>query len=129
MADPDDDDREDRPQDLPEQQSAVDPKESRKRTNRKKLQAREDAEFVRRMLADPAGRRFVWGLIRDAGTFEEKYGFGPYGHPNTAASQFYAGQRDFGMRLYHRLAMLDRAGLLSLHDEFDPRFKDVMPDV
>ncbi len=122
---PDEDDgREDRPQDIPAQQSAVDPKEAKKRTARKSLQAREDADFIRRMLTEPGGRRFIWGLIKDSGAFEEKYGFGPYGHPNRDANLFYAGQRDFGMRLYHRLAVADRSGLLSLHDEFDPRFKD-----
>jgi len=128
MAGEETDGLEDRPQDLPAQQSAVDPKEAKKRESRKKILAREDAEFIRRMLADPAGKRFVWGLIEDAGTFKEKYGFGPYGHPNPQASWFYAGQRDFGMRLYHRLSALDRAGVLALHDEFDPRFDD-MPKV
>lgn len=127
MAD-EDDDREDRPQDIPAQQSAVDPKEAKKRESRKKLLAREDAEFIRRALADPAGRRFLWGLLTAAGTFEEKYGFGPYGHPNEAATWRYAGQKDFGLQLYHKLAALDRAGVLSLHDEFDSRFQD-MPKV
>ena len=124
MSDTPDEDREDRPQDLPEQQSAVDPKEAKKRINRKKLQAREDADFVQRMLADPAGRRFIWGLLQDAGTFDNRYGFGPYGHPNPEATSRFAGQQELGMRLYLKLAKLDRAGTLSLHDEFDPRFKD-----
>ncbi len=128
MADEHDDGREDRPQDIPAQQSAVDPKDAKKRENRKKLQAREDADFIRRALADPAGRRFFWGLFKDAGTFEEKYGFGPYGHPNDAATWRYAGQKDFGLQLYHRLCALDRAGILSLHDEFDTRFQ-AMPKV
>lgn len=128
MADGDDDELEDRPQDIPAQQSAVDPKDAKKREARKKVQAREDADFVRRMLADPAGRRFVWGLLRDAGTFEEKYGFGPTGFPHPEATWRYAGQKDFGLQLYLRLAALDRAGVLSLHDEFDPRFQD-MPKV
>lgn len=127
MAD-EDDGLEDRPQDLPAQQSAVDPKETKKREARKKVLAREDADFIRRMLADPAGRRFMWGLLKDAGTFEEKYGFGPYGHPNREATWRYAGQKDFGLQLYHRLCALDRAGVLSLHDEFDSRFQD-MPKV
>lgn len=127
MAD-EDDQPEDRPQDISAQQSAADPKEFKKRENRKKVEARENADWVRRQLADPAGRRFFWGLFKDAGVFEEKYGFGPYGHPNNEATWRYAGQKDFGFQLYLRLAALDRAGVLSLHDEFDHRFQD-MPKV
>lgn len=122
------DGREDRPQDIPTQQSAVDPKDAAKRGNRKKLQAREDADFIRRALAEPAGRRFFWGLFQDSGALQEKYGFGPYGHPNPEATWRFAGQKDFGLALYHRLSALDRAGILSLHDEFDSRFQD-MPKV
>lgn len=128
MAD-DDAPPEDRPQDIPAQQSAVDPVEAKKRESRKKLQAREDAAFIRFMLTDPAGRRFAWGLLKDAGTFEDKYGYGPNGMSHIPEATWnYRGQKDFGLRLYHRLGALDRAGTLSLHDEFDARFQD-MPKV
>lgn len=118
-----DDEPEDRPQDLPAQQSAVDPKEAKKRENKKQLEYREDVAFIRRCLADPAGQRFFWGLLKDAGTFEEKYGFGPTGFPNPEATAVFRAQKDFGLRLYHRLAYIDRAGTLALHDLFDKRFE------
>lgn len=124
----DDDQLEDRPQDIPAQQSAVDPKDLKKRAASKKVIAREEAAFIRRMLADEAGARWIWGLLNDAGTFQEKYGFGPTGFPHSEATWRFAGQKDFGLQLYLRLAALDRAGTLALHDKFDPRFQD-MPKV
>ncbi len=119
----DDDAPEDRPQDLPAHQSAVDPKEAKKRESAKQLLERQRREFVQRMLLDPGGRVFIWGLLNDSGAFQEKYGFGPTGIPHSEATWRFAGQKDFGLQLYHRLAMDDRAGVLSLHDEFDQRFQ------
>ncbi len=113
---------EDRPQDIPAQQSAVSPKEDKKRAARKTLAERKDLEFLQRALADEAGRRLLWSILSAAGTFEQKYGFGPYGHPNSEASQFFAGQRDLGMRLYHTWLAQDHAGVSLMLHEHHPLF-------
>lgn len=119
----DGDEPEDDPKSLPAQQSAVDPKEARKRQTKKQVAERDRERFIRAALADPGGRAFIWDLLTAAGTFEERYGFGPTGVPHPEATWRYAGQKDFGLQFYHRLAMVDRAGVLSLHDEFDHRFQ------
>lgn len=121
---PDDDDilPEDRPELLPDQVDAASKPERKKREDKAKREAREDAEFLQRILQDPAGRRFLWGILYAAGTFEERYGFGPYGAVNQEASWSYRGQKDLGLRLYHQMSVLDRAGMLRMLDEFHPTF-------
>ena len=122
MAGDDDDKPLDRPDELPEQQSAVDPKEAERRETKKQFAERLRREWLVEQLKNPVGREFLWGILSSAGTFEEKYGFGPNGHPNTQATEFYLGQKDLGLRLYHAWSVLDRAGVLSLLDEYHPAF-------
>lgn len=127
MTGADDAPREDRPADLPPIQSAVDEGESRKRKNRKDFEARQQREWFGRQLRDPNFRRFVWDILAAAGTFEERYGFGPNGFPHPEATWRYAGQKDLGLRLYHSWSCLDRAGMLSVMDEFHPQFPKDKP--
>jgi hypothetical protein len=119
-----DDDKEpvDRPAELPEQQSAVDPAEAERRETKKQHADRLRREWLIEQLRNPVGREFLWGILFAAGTFEEKYGFGPNGEPNDRASEYFLGQKDLGLRLYHSWSVLDRAGVLSLLDEFHPVF-------
>ncbi len=119
-----DDDKEpvDRPDQLPEQQSAVDPAEAERRETKKQHTERLRREWLTEQLKHPVGREFLWGILYAAGTFEEKYGFGPNGHPNDRANEYYLGQKDLGLRLYHAWSVSDRAGVLSLLDEYHPTF-------
>jgi hypothetical protein len=118
-----DDDPVDRPEDVPEQQSAVaTPRERRARESKVNKQLREEREWFQAAIASPSGRKFLWGILNASGAFEERYGFGPHGHPNSEATWSYAGQKDFGLRLYHAWSVMDRAGVLSLLDEFHPLF-------
>jgi hypothetical protein len=118
----DEPEREDRPQDLPAQQSAVDSKEAKKRENAKQLAERKDRAFLRTVLNTEEGRAFLWSILDAAGTFSEKYGFGPYGHPNEPASERYAGQRDLGLRLYHTWLVKDHDGVSLMLHEHHPQF-------
>lgn len=120
---PDGDPPVDRPQDLPEQQSAVDKAEAKKRESKKQLEARKRREWFAEQLRNPVARQFFWDILHAAGTFEDRYGFGPYGQPNQEATWRFAGQQDLGLRLYHSWSQLDRAGILALLDEFHPSFE------
>lgn len=120
---PDDDGPVDRPQELPAQQSAVDTAEAKKRESKKQLAIRQRREWFAEQLRSPVGREFLWDILKVSGAFEEKYGFGPYGQPNEQANFYYAGQKDLGLRIYHSWSQLDRAGILSLLDEFHPGFE------
>lgn len=120
---PEDDGPVDRPQDLPAQQSAVDPAEAKKRESKKQLAKRQLREWFAEQLRNPIAREFLWEVLKVSGAFEEKYGFGPYGQPNEQANFYYAGQKDLGLRLYHSWSQLDRAGVLGLLDEFHPGFE------
>lgn len=112
----------DRPELLPDEQSAVDKQEAQRREDVRRELERDDKRWLKRTLANPSGRRFLWNILAAAGTFEERYGFGPNGFPNQEATWSYRGQTDFGLRLYHTWSTLDREGVLSLLDEFHPQF-------
>lgn len=118
---PDDDAAEERPEDLG-QQSAASPRDTRKREDKRKRELREDRELLQKLLQLPQGRRFIWSILRAAGAFEERYGFGPYGAANQEATWAYRGQKDLGLRLYHSWSVLDRAGMLAVLDEHHPHF-------
>lgn len=114
MADEDDDQPQDRPELLPPQVDAANPAETRRRKDKAAHERRELAEFLHAALRHPAGRRLLWDVLASAGTFEERYGFGPSGAPNPEASWSYRGQKDLGLRIYHGWAAMDPEGVLSL---------------
>lgn len=112
----------DRPELLGDQANSADERERKAREDLGKRRAVEDGEFLRGILRDPAGRRFVWSILQACGTFEEKYGFGPLGHPHAEATWAYRGQKDLGLRFYHSWSVIDRAGILQVLDENHPQF-------
>ena len=86
------------------------------------------AEFWTSVLADPVGRAEIWGLLTQAGTFEERFACGPTGFPQTEATWFHAGEQAMGMRLFQSLIVIDRAGVFRMMDEHDPRFAKPKPN-
>lgn len=113
----------DRPDQVPAQQSAVDPQEAEIREALKQFGERNTKEWFTEQLRNPIARQFFWDILKELGTFEEKYGFGPGGYTvNDHATWAYAGQKDFGLRLYHTWSCLDRAGVLGMLDEHHPQF-------
>lgn len=112
----------DRPELLPDLTDAANEEEQKRREQMRREREREDARYLKRVLASAAGRRFLWSILDAAGTFEERYGFGPNGTPNQEAIWSYRGQKDLGLRLYHTWSIADRAGVLALLDEFHPHF-------
>lgn len=109
----------------PTEQLTVDAsdKEAVREQNKKLGRAdREAAEFWQQVFAHPIGRREMWNLLTEMGTFETRFGIGPNGFPNPESTWFNAGQQDFGLRLYFSWLRLDRAGVLLMQDEFDPNF-------
>lgn len=102
---------------------AADPKQQKRRRAAKQYQEAQYAVYLRKVLADEEGRRFLWSILEGCHTFDERYGFGPTGVPNDAATQAFRGQRDLGLSFYFQWSKLDRAGVLLMHDENDPRFK------
>lgn len=123
MAEPDDDTPVDRPEDVPVQRSAVEGKrERRARESVAEKDRRELAAWLSKQLADPIGRKFLWGLLEASDAFSIQLGFGPHGHPHPEGSWLNLGRHEFGQRLYHSWSALDRAGTLSLMDEFHPHF-------
>ena len=49
----------------------------------------------------------------------ERHAAGPTGFPDPMATDYYRGQRDFGLNLYFKLAAIDRAAILLMHGEHD----------
>lgn len=113
---------EDRPEDLPLQPNAADKREIKKRTVRKKVREREEVAFVRGLLGTPEGRRFLWGILAAAHTFEERFGVSHYGFPIEQETWFNAGQQQLGQRLYLSWDFIDHDGVSLMLREHDPRF-------
>lgn len=112
----------DRPELLPEFTDAANPEEIARRQQAAKEKLRARNRYIKRVLAHPEGRELLWSILEAAGTFEDRYGFGPNGHPHNEATWALRGQKDLGLRLYHSWSIADRAGVLALLDEFHPLF-------
>lgn len=68
--------------------------EERKSTKQKQKDAREQRRLdLASVLAQPAGRRFVWTLLRDVGVFGSQFSVDPL------ANAFGAGRRAVGVEL------------------------------
>lgn len=99
----------------------------RKAERRKKREQREAEEFWRAVFSTPIGRREVWRILTEAGTFEIKFGCGPTGFPDPNATWFHLGQRELGQRLYHGWQFRLPDEIRLMHAENDPRFQKPSP--
>lgn len=102
---------------------AADPRAIKRRQKRVEIDRQNADKFWAAILADPIGRKEIWRLLQDCHAFEDRFACGPNGFPQPEATWFQAGEKAFGMRLYHSLAAIDRAGVLLMHDEHDSRFQ------
>lgn len=73
-------------------------------------------------MADPAGRKAIWDLLYEAGTFETRFGMSPNGSDCPDRTDFHRGEQSVGMRLYQTLLLIDTEGVAVMHREHDPRF-------
>jgi hypothetical protein len=109
---------------------APDERNSASRRGQKAKKARLDEERAEAwrvwhaMLASPIGRREIWRLLNDAGTFKTAFACGPNGFPQPESTWFQAGIKDFGERFYRTLARDHRALVLQMHSEQDPAFRE-----
>jgi hypothetical protein len=72
----------------------------------------------------------MWGILQQAGTFDDRFGVGPNGFPQPEASWFHMGSRSLGLRLYQSWSAFARDGVFLMQDEHDPRFtRPQMPQV
>jgi hypothetical protein len=110
-----------------EPDSAASPKTIRRKRINKEWSEREEQEFWRRTLRDPVGRRVMWGIFTETQAFEAIHAAGPSGVPDPLATEYYRGRTTFGFALYLRLAAMDRASILLMHDENDAKFPKSKP--
>lgn len=123
-----------RPDDFPEDEQplpaempsvdAADIRETRKRARTKKQQAREGEEFWVAVFSTPIGRRKMWQILEDLGTFEVRYGASPVGFPDERATWFSYGQHEAGRRLYDGWHMRMPTLVDLMRAENDPHLPD-----
>lgn len=94
-------------------------KEQRRRSRRKE---NEGERFWRGVLAERLGRQEIYRLLQAGHAFETVFAASPTGFPNQCATDHARGAQDYVMRWYFKLAQIDRAAVLLMHDENDPRF-------
>lgn len=125
MADEDDADDQDG---QPQAYDAGEPSAVRKRETKAQLRQRQTDEWWRRTLADPVGRREMWGIIQqECHAFEERFACGPNGFPQAEATWFEAGRQSVGQRLFQTLFMRDPVNAMLMLAENDPRFAQYAP--
>lgn len=112
----------------PKPYDAGEPAAVRKRETKAQLRARQADEWWRRMLADPVGRREMWGIIQtECHAFEERFACGPSGFPQAEATWFEAGRQSVGQRLFQTMFMRDPVNAMMMLTENDPRFARFAP--
>ena len=112
--------------------SAVDPvigmpdaasaKGIRRQIRRKETADEKSKRFWVALLADAQGRAEVWALLESDGWRAQSFEVMPTGFPSTEATWFKAGQREYGLWLYHKLCALAFDGVALMLEEHDARF-------
>lgn len=123
LDDPDDDFADDADQPLPSEQPTVDAgniKVVRRAVRRRKRDAREAEEFWTAVFSTPVGRREMYRLLAEAGTFEVKFACGPVGFPDHLATWYHKGAHDFGQRVYQGWLLRMPQEAIRMRAENDP---------
>lgn len=102
--------------------NAASPRGIRRQIRRKETADEKSRRFWETMLADPVGRTEVWGLLEAAGWRAQAFEVTPTGFPSVEATWFKAGQREYGLWLYHKLSAIAPDGVRLMIEEHDPRF-------
>jgi hypothetical protein len=111
---------------LPSEQPTEDAASPRKVAQRRRSLAREreqEETYLRAVLADPVGRRVLYGILNAAHTFDTRFAVGPSGFPDANATWFHAGEQALGLGLYQRWQQIDHQAVFLMLTENDSRFQ------
>lgn len=107
---------------------AGEPAQVKKRESKSKLRQRQSDAWWAKLLADPVGRREMWGIVQtECHAFDERFACGPNGFPQPEATWFEAGRQSIGQRIYQTMFMRDPAGTMLMLAENDSRFERFAP--
>lgn len=98
-------------------------------TKAQAIKQRDSAEFWQMILATEEGRREIWQILDDAGTFIQRGGVSANGSYDPAVTAFYMGQKVLGHSFYARLMAYDRDGVVQMLVEYDSTVKQAVPVV
>ena len=90
---------------------------------KRRLIERAGERFWERCLADPDGRKEIWRILTDLGTFATTFPVSPSGIPDGAAIWFWRGRESYGQDFWKFLLRADRKGTLAMMDEHDPKMQ------
>lgn len=96
-------------------------------TKAQAVKQRDSAEFWQMILATEEGRREIWQILSDAGTFEQRGGVSANGGYDPILSAFWGGQKSLGHHFYARLLGYDREGVVQMLIEHDQTVKNSAP--
>jgi|SRR5579884_799913 len=81
-----------------------DPKQVRERRKNAKLREKRRQEFLARMLVDPGGRDWLYGVLNElCHVWDPRFGVAPSGHEQQSATFFHLGQREVGLQILRTL--------------------------
>lgn len=102
---------------------AADPKSVNRARRKRELVDKNRESYLRRMLSDEFGRRFLWDMLTDLGAFQVRFGQTPAGTENERETWMNQGQAYFGQRLYRTLLKADHLAVHQMHLDHDDAFK------
>ena len=111
----------------PEIGDAADPRKLKAKKSLAKTEADEEREFIFRALGDRVGRRYLWNLLQAGKFSENSFAVGPNGFPQSEATWFAAGARDFAQRLHDSWQIVNFEGVHMMRCENDPLFRAAKP--
>lgn len=108
--------------------SAVDEGQRKRRETKKQRMAREDREFIRKVMSLEVGRRVMWSILSIAHPFETIFAAGAAGVPDPYATFHHNGEQQLGLRLFQSWFMQAPEETMLMLRENDPRFTQLAAD-
>lgn len=85
----------------------------------------DEAEFWQAILSTEQGRRELWRMLAEAGTFDHRSGISANGSFDPVLSAFHAGQKALGNHFFSRWLSYSQADVLQMLVENQPGAKPV----
>lgn len=109
--------------------NAGEPESVRAQVRAQAQRQRSSAEFWSSIFASVDGRREMWGILKDLGTFDIPAGVAANGSYDPSLTAYFNSRKDAGQALFLTWMAYDRDGVMQMLAEHQPRVLDVSKTV
>jgi hypothetical protein len=107
---------------MAETYNASDPRQVKRQRRRRQSDADRAADFWRRVMAEPTGRREMWEHLQALGYFKPPFQMTAAGVPDQFACWYAVGLAHAGRLLYDKVFLADPGSTVLMFKENDPRW-------